>query len=99
LLRHSNPALVARATEHQSGAHSLRDRMNRHARQWTSTTVGMDGSTNKFIEETKTLLELVSKTFDLEDRELYPVVDQICSRSGTWPLDLTAATDETSKTG
>jgi hypothetical protein len=45
-------------------------------------------------EETKSLFELVFKRFDLEDRELYPLVEHICNRSGVWPLDLTAETDD-----
>ena len=99
LLGHSDPAIVTQATEHQRAAHSLRDRVARYGREWISTRVALGDAGNKFIEETKSLFELVFKRFDFEDRELYPLVEQICNRSGVWPVDLTAETDDTSKTG
>src|SRR6266511_3764915 len=78
LLRQRDRAIVTQATEHQREAHSMGDRMTRYVRHWISTGA-IDDAVNKFIDETKSILELASKRFDLEDRELYPLVDQICN--------------------
>jgi hypothetical protein len=43
---------------------------------------------SQFVEETKGIFESVSTRCDLEDRELYPIVDRIGSRSGTWHFEL-----------
>jgi hypothetical protein len=69
------------------------------SRQWISNGLAVDGTTHKLIEETKNLLELVCRRLELEESELYSVVDPIRERSGTWPVDSTDEPDETSKTG
>jgi hemerythrin-like domain-containing protein len=99
LLRHSNPAIVAQATEGQRELNSLRDRVGHISRQWLSSGAVIDDSTNKLIDDTKNVLGLVSRRLELEESELYPLVDHIPDRSGTWPLDSTTETDETRKTG
>jgi hypothetical protein len=52
--------------------------------------LSIEEDATKFIEETKTIIDLVSERCALEDRELYPIVDRIGSRSGTWHFDLGA---------
>ncbi len=99
LARHSNPAIVAEAIDHQRETHALRDRMTHYTRHWISSEAAIDEVDAKFIEETTMFLELASKRLDIEDRELYPLVDEICNRSGTWPLDLLTEADEESNTG
>jgi len=94
LLHHSDRAIVAKASEHQKNLRSLRDHLTRYASHWISMGAGLEDSPREFIEETKELLGLVSRRFDLEDRDLYPLVERICYPSGTWPLDLRIETDE-----
>ena len=98
LLRHSSPAVVAAATEHQRQTHALRDRMTRHAEQWISSDGAIEALGAQFIEETTTFLDVASKRLGAEDRELYPLVNEVCNRSGTWPLDLLTEGDDESNT-
>jgi hemerythrin-like domain-containing protein len=99
LLRHSDPAIVAKATDQQRETHALRDRLARYTRHWTSTEAAIEELDAKFIDETTALLELASKRLDIEERELYPLAEQICNRSGTWPLDLLTQDDEENNLG
>ena len=99
LLRHSDPAIVARAAQHQQEMHSLRDRIKDYAGQWISMEVAIQNEPSQFVEATKSILGLVSKRFELEDRDLYPLVDRILSPSGTWPIDLIAEAHETRSAG
>ena len=89
LLRHSDRAIVALVTHHQNDMRSLQRRVTDYANRWSSE-LDIQKSPSQFIEETKSLLEMTTKRFELEDSDLYPVVEQIMTPSGTWPLDLMA---------
>jgi hemerythrin-like domain-containing protein len=93
LLQQSNPAIAIQAMEHQRKAHSLGDRISLAARQWMT-----DEPTNRFLAETKAVLELIPTRLELEENELYPLMESY-ERSGTWPVDATSTNDETRKTG
>jgi hemerythrin-like domain-containing protein len=99
LMRHSDPAVAAKATEHQREAHSLGARVDHCAQEWISIGSAADHAPAKFIDETKEIFELMSKRFELENSDLYPLVDRICSPSGTWPLELLVETNETRRAG
>ena len=87
LLRHSDRAIVGLAMQHRHDIRSLDDRIATHARRWISEAE-IQKAPRQFIEETTSILELASKRFELEDQDLYPLVEQIISPSGTWPVDL-----------
>jgi hemerythrin-like domain-containing protein len=99
LLRHSDKAVSSKAAEHQREVHSLRARVSQYAQEWISIGLAEDDAPPKFIDDTKALFELISTRFALENTELYPLVDRICSPSGTWPLDLLAEAHETRRAG
>jgi hypothetical protein len=88
LLRHSDPAIATKAKEHLDEMRALRDRLAHHTHRWLSTAASDENDANEFIDETKRIFELVSSRCDLEERELYPIVDRIGSRSGTWQFEL-----------
>lgn len=90
LLRHSDRAIVALVTQHQNDMRSLQRRVTEYASRWSSE-LDIQKSPPQFIEETMSLLEMTTKRFELEDSDLYPVVEQIMTPSGTWPLDLMAS--------
>jgi hypothetical protein len=88
LLRHSDPAIATTAKAHLDEMRALRDRVAHHTNRWISTGTSAEDETSKFIEETKSIFDVVSARCDLEDRELYPIVDRIGSCSGTWQFEL-----------
>ena len=89
LVRHSDRAIVALVTQHQTEMRSLHRRVNDYASRWSSE-LNIQKAPAAFIEETKSLLDMTTKRFELEDSDLYPLVEQIMTPSGTWPLDLMA---------
>jgi hemerythrin-like domain-containing protein len=99
LTRHSDPTIAGKATTHQNETNQLRERVAQFADQWISHGAGMESDPASFIDEAKTIFDLVAKKCDLEDREIYPLVDRICSPSGSWPLDLVSEVDETLEAG
>jgi hemerythrin-like domain-containing protein len=99
LSRHADPAISNKATEHRNQMIELRGRATRHADRWLSPETAIETTSAEFVEQTKGILDLVSKRCDLEDREIYTLVDQICSPSGKWPLDLSADDDQTRQAG
>ena len=88
LLRHPDQVVAAKAAEHREHVRSLRTQVTQYGRHWVSPGVIAEHALPQFLAETKSIFELVSKRFELEDGELYPLVDRICSPYGTWPLEL-----------
>ena len=98
LLRHSDPAIVAKMAQHQEEMRSLGEQVATYAERWISE-VEIQKAPQQFVEETNGILELASRRFDLEDDDLYPLVEQLLSPSGSWPLDLMADSDRVRSTG
>jgi hypothetical protein len=88
LLRHPDQVVTAKAAEHREQMYSLRAHATQYGRRWVSAGAIAETALPQFIEETKNVFELLSKRFELEDGELYPLIERICSPSGTWPLEL-----------
>ena len=87
LVRHSDRAVVAVVTRHQQETLGLGHIATRLAEHWKLTDdAAIEEASSLFIEETKHLLAHISKRFQLEDGELYPLVDQIRT-SGTLTID------------
>jgi len=98
LLRHSDPAIVARVAQHQEEMRSLGVEVAMYAQRWTSEDE-IQKAPRQFVEETNGILELTSRRFEHEDHDLYPLVEELLSPSGTWPLDLMANTDRIRSSG
>jgi hypothetical protein len=99
LVRHSDSTIVAKAIGHQQAVHSLRDRVDRYTHKWITSGRPGDEAPAEFIDETRSIFDEMSKRLEREEGELYPLVDRICSPSGTWPRDLLVETDETRRAG
>jgi hemerythrin-like domain-containing protein len=98
LLRHSDPAIVTRVTQHQQEMWTLGERVATYADRWNSE-VEIQKAPQQFVEETYGILELATRRFELEDHDLYPLVEQLLNPSGSWPLDLMAETDRIRSAG
>ena len=98
LLRHSDPAIVARVARHQEEMRSLGEQVATFAQRWISE-VEIQKAPQQFVQETNGILELASRRFELEDDDLYPLVEQLLSPSGSWPLDLMRNSDRVRSAG
>jgi regulator of sigma D len=82
ILHHADPLIVSKATRYQKEMRPLDDNVTQYTHQWLSEKSAIQTAASKFAEETKSVFELLSKRFRLEDNDLYMLVDQTGSPSG-----------------
>ena len=99
LVHHPSPVVVSKATELQNQSKALRESVTQYVERWITPAADAEPVPAEFVEETTRLFDLVSKACNREDREIYPLVDQLIIDSGTWPLDAEAEADEGRKVG
>ncbi len=87
LLHHPDEAVVATTTRHHEDTRQLHDTLAQYAHRWALTTdQAIEMAPSSFVDETKSLFDVVSKRFELENEELYPLLDQVPIASGTWTI-------------
>jgi succinate dehydrogenase flavin-adding protein (antitoxin of CptAB toxin-antitoxin module) len=90
LLHHPDEAVVATTMRHREQTGRMRDVLTHYAERWELTMdQAIENASASFAQETTDLFEMVSKRFESENEELYPLLEQLRIASGTWPRDST----------
>jgi len=90
LLQHQDPFVTTKAIRYQQKMQPLSDRITQYVERWTPTESAIQDDPTLFATETKTLFGLLSKRFQLEEKDLYLLVDRNVTASGTWSVDAEA---------